>query len=219
MARDEAPPFARGETYANGNLEILNAASGPFGLGGVNLEGKEFVFEPNADGQGGASFGLLGPDPNGRPIRVKVVRNVSTIALKPKRLVKFQTGTTGINLETRVDGYTSVVTDVPAGIVDEFLPPAGVPVNDLFYIIVEGSTIGTSMATGTPALTSGAFTTPGAGTSLTNDDAGRLELQSLAGATTVLGNNLQNRVGRVDSPTTISTVSVNVPVVVRLATR
>lgn len=218
MARDEAPPFARGETYANGNAEILLAASGPFGLGGINLEGKEFVFEPNADATTG-SYGLLGPDPNGRPIRVKVVRNVSGVNLKPKRLVKFQTGTANINLETRVDGYTFAVGDVPAGIVDEFLPAAGVPDQDLFYIVVEGPSIGVSMATGTPALTTGAFVVPGAGTSKTNDDAGRLELQSLAGATTVLGANLQNRVGRADTATTIVTASVNVPVVVRLATR
>jgi hypothetical protein len=219
MARDEAAPFARGETFANGNLEILNAATSALGLGGVNLEGKEFVFEPNADGQGGASFGLLGPDPNGRPIRVRVVRNVSGVHLKPKRLVKYQTGTAGINLETRVDGYTFAVGDVPAGFVDEFLPAAGVPDQDLFYIIVGGTGIGTSMATGTPALTSGCFLVPGAGTSATNDDAGRVELQSLAGATTVLGANLQNRIGRADTPTTIVTASVNVPVIVHLANR
>lgn len=218
MARDEAPPFARGETYANGSTEILNAASGPFGLGGINLEGKEFVFEPNADAEG-APYGALGPDPAGRLIRVRVVRNVSSINIKPKRVVKFQTGTVGVGLETRVDGYVSAVSDVPAGVSDEYLPAAGVPPQDLFYIVVEGPSIGTAMATGTPALTAGAFLVPGAGTSAITDDAGRVELQSLAGATTVLGANLQNRIGRADVPTTITTVNVNVPLVVRLASR
>ena len=219
MARDESAPFARGETFANGNLEILNAANGPYGLGGVNLEGKEFLFEPNADGQGGTSYGLLGPDPNGRPIRVKVVRNVSGISLKPKRLVRYQIATAGINLETRVDGYTFAVADVPAGIVDEFLPAAGVPDQDLFYIVVSGPTIGTSMATGTPAINHGDILVPGSGTAKNNNDSGRLDSQSLAGATTTLGANLQNRVGRSDGISAVATATVNIPVVVSLGVR
>lgn len=216
MARDEAAPFARGETFANGNLEILNAATGPYGLGGINLEGKEFVFEPNADGQGGASYGLLGPDPNGRPIRVKVVRNVSGIALKPKRLVRYQLATAGINLEARVDGYTAAVGDVPAGMVDEFLPTAGVPDQDLFYLVIDGPTIGTSLSASPGTLTHGSVLVPGAGTNKTNDDAGRVALQDLTGATAALGNNIQNRIGRADSVTSVTTTSANVPVVMHL---
>jgi len=216
MARDEAPPFARGETFANGNLEILNAATGPYGLGGINLEGKEFVFEPNADGEGGASYGLLGPDPNGRPIRVKVVRNVSGIALKPKRLVRYQLATAGINLETRVDGYTAAVGDVPAGIVDEFLPLAGVPDQDLFYLVIDGPTIGTSLTTGSVSINQGDRLVPGAGTNKTSADAGCLDSQILTGATATLANNIQNRVGRSDSITQVTTNTANVPVVVHL---
>ena len=216
MARDESPPFARGETYANGNAEILNAASGPWGLGGINLEGKEFVFEPNADGQGGTTYSQLGSDPAGRPIRVKVVRNVSGQNLKPKRLVKFQTGTAGVPLETRVDGYTSAVSDIPAGVTDEFLPTAGVPNNDLFYVVIDGPTIGTSLSASPGTLATGSRLVPGAGTSLTNDDAGRVALQDLTGSAATLGNNIQNRVGRVDSATSITATSANVPLVVHL---
>ena len=216
MARDEAAPFARGETYANGNLEILNAATGPYGLGGINLEGTEFLFEPNADGQGGTSYGLLGPDPNGRPIRVKVVRNVSGQALKSKRLVRYQLGTAGVNLETRVDGYTFAVGDVPAGLVDEFLPAAGVPDQDLFYLVIDGPTIGTSMATGTPAIAHGDILVPGAGTSKTTNDGGRLDSQAISGTAATLANNIQNKVGRSDSIASVTTNTVNIPVVLHL---
>ena len=172
MARDESAPFARGETYANGNMEILNAATGPFGLGGVNLEGKEFVFEPNSQDDTGTSYNSLGSDPNGRPIRVKVVRNASTINLKPRRLARYQLATAGINLETRVDGYTASLADVPAGMIDEFLPAAGVPPQDLFYLVIAGPSIGTSLTTGTVAINHGDRLVPGAGTSNITADAG-----------------------------------------------
>jgi hypothetical protein len=42
MARDEAPPFARGETYFNGTTKD------PVFSDPLNYLGKEYVFEPNA---------------------------------------------------------------------------------------------------------------------------------------------------------------------------
>ena len=215
MARDESAPFARGETFANGNFEILNAANGPFGLGGINLEGKEFVFEPNADATT-PTYAQLGADPNGRPIRVKVVRNVSTINLKPKRLVRYQLATTGINLETRVDGYTAAVTDIPAGMVDEFLPAAGVPPQDLFYLVIDGPTVGTSLTTGTVAINQGDRLVPGAGTTKITADAGCVASQDLTGSAGALGANIQNRVGRADTVVEVVTNTANVPVVVQI---
>lgn len=195
MARDEAAPFARGETYANGNLEILNAASGPFGLGGVNLEGKEFVFEPNSQDNEGL-YASLGPDPSGRAVRVRIVRNVSGILLKPGRLGHYAATSP---YETRVDGYTFATTDRPAGIVDEFLPAAGVPDQDLFYLVIDGPTVFTQLSASPSTLAIGSVVVPGAGTSATSDDAGRVVLQSEAGATTVLGSNIVEQVGYSDA--------------------
>ena len=146
-----------------------------------------------------------------------MVRNVSGQALKPKRLVRYQLATTGINLETRVDGYTIAVTDVPAGMVDEFLPPAGVANNDLFYIVIEGPTTGTTLSTGTVAINHGDRLIPGAGTSKTNDDGGRVDSQVLTGsAATLADNNILNSVGRSDSVTEVTTTGAFIPVVLRL---
>ncbi len=217
MARDDAPPFARGETYANGNMEILNAATEFWGLGGINLEGKEFVFEPNSQDDTGLSYSALGPDPNGRPIRVKVVRNVSGQNLKPKRLARYQLATTG-HQPGDPGGrlHRASVADVPAGMIDEFLPPAGVPTNDLFYLVIEGPTTGTTLSTGTVAINQGDRLVPGTGTSKTDDTAGRVASQVLTGATATLGENILNCVGRSDSVTEVTTTSASIPIVLHL---
>jgi hypothetical protein len=173
MARDEAAPFARGETYYNG--EAIDSGN----LGGINLEGKEYVIEGD----------------DGRPVRLKVVRNSSSIALKPRRAVKFDTGS-GVNVGTRVSGYTAAVGDVPAGVVDEKLPAAGVPANDLFYIVIEGPTEGVTVESGLTAISKGDRVVPGTGTSSTSDDAGKLQKQDVSGTAATLANNIQNVVGR-----------------------
>src|SRR4051794_5355755 len=116
MARDEAAPFARGETYYNGGT--IDQSD----LGGANLEGKEYVFEVNAPDDPTKS------DPSGRPVRVRVVRNKSGQNLKPARIAVFKAADP---YETQVDGYAFAVSDRPAGVIDEFLPSAGVPDGDL----------------------------------------------------------------------------------------
>ena len=219
MARDEAAPFARGETYANGNQEILNAASGPYGLGGVNLEGKEFVFEPNSqdDSTAGSAYSAgFGPDPSGRPIRVKVVRNVSGQNLKPARIARFSAASTNPGpYGTAVDGYATAVGDAVAGVIDEFLPAAGVPNNDLFYVVLSGPTQVQQGATTAATLVIGSAVVPAAYGATAGDDlGGRVTLQDLTGATATLGNNIRNEIGIVS--TANSTAGSLVPI---LATR
>lgn len=182
MARDEAAPFARGETYYNGGPIDAND------LGGPNLEGKEYVFEVNApDDPSGA-------DPSGRLVRVRVVRNVSGVNLKPARIAVFKAADP---YECQVDGYAFAVGDRPAGVIDEFLPTAGVPNNDLFYIVVEGPTKVTQPHTSNTSLTIGARIVPtaGGGASKTDDLSGRVLGQDLTGTAATLGNNIQNAIG------------------------
>lgn len=187
MSRDQQPPFARGETAYNGGTIDTND---PFGLVGVNIEGKEYVFEPDSpDVPAGQS------DPNGRAVRCKVVRNRSGANLKPGRLVHFDESGT-YNLETGVDGYCKALADRPAGIVDEFLPAAGVPANDLFYIVIDGPTKVANQSAAPITTTVGARLVPAAtGASRTDDLAGRVALQDLTGTAATLGNNIQNRIG------------------------
>lgn len=203
MARDDAPPFARGETFANGGpIDSTN-------LGGVNLEGKEYVFEVNAP-DGPTS------DSSGRLIRCRVVRNVSGVNLKPARIAVYKAADP---YETQVDGYTYAVGDRPAGVVDEFLPPAGVPNNDLFYLVVEGPTQVTQTHTSNSSLAVGDRLVPtvGGGASKTDDLAGRVLKQDLTGTAATLGNNIQNVVGF--SGEVNNTVDAVVKAVVRLSSR
>lgn len=182
MARDECPPFARGETYYNGGtIDTTN-------LGGPNLEGREYTFEVNAPDD------PAGTDTSGRQVRVKVVRNVSGVNLKGARLAHFSAASTA-PYETQVDGYTILPGDRPAGVIDEFLPPAGVPNNDLFYLVISGPTSVTNTTTATTFAIGDRLVPATAGATAGDDLGGRVAVQSLAGATAVLGAQLANCVG------------------------
>lgn len=66
---------------------------------------------------------------------LKMVRNVSTIALKPMRVVKYVAGS-----DVLIDGYLAEASGAPAGVVDEFLPSVGVRDDDWFWIVIRGQT-------------------------------------------------------------------------------
>lgn len=188
MARDEAAPFARGETYYNGGT--IDATDDTT-LGGVNLEGKEYCFEPASHDQ---AAGIGTGEYTGRLTRCRVVRNKSGVNLKPARLAHYQASTLS-NYGTRVDGYCIVAADTPAGIVDDLLPAAGVVPNDLFWLVVEGPTQFTNTATGTTFAIGDRVVPAAAGATAGDDLGGRVAVQSLAGATAVLGVQLQNTIG------------------------
>jgi hypothetical protein len=170
MARDEAPPFERGATYYNGETIDSN------NLGGVNLEGREYTFDD--------------PDGTGHKIVCRIVRNASGGALLPKRLAKFKSTHFG----RRVDGYT-VTTGAKGYPIDEYLPAAGVPNNDLFYIVVEGPARVVSTATGTPTVAIGGHVCAITAANQTASDAGLVVAQDLTGATALLAAQVQNAVG------------------------
>lgn len=177
MARDEAPPFARGETFYNGSV--------PSSLSDVarNYEGKEYVFEDTIYG-------------TGLPVRVRVVRNSAAYNLKPKKLVSFDSA----NFGKCVNAYTKT-TAAHGYPVDELLPAGGVAPNDLFYIVVDGPALVTSPAAGVAVNVGDAIV---AITAATTDapDAGRVTTQDLTGATAVLGTQIVNKVGRAMSALT-----------------
>jgi hypothetical protein len=184
MARDDAPPFERGSSfYASGAKEAI--FSDP-----IHYLGKEYVFEPNSEQSSQANNGAL--DSSGRRVRVKVVQNKSGVNLKPARVAHYKASDP---YETQLDGYTFAVGDRPAGVIDEFLPAAGVADGDLFYLVIDGPTKVTQLSASASILAIGDRVVPGTGTSATNDDAGRVVKQDLTGATATLGNNLQNVVG------------------------
>lgn len=125
MARDENPPFKRGEFAPVGDDGSL---AFPY------LEGREYLFEDNDPRSTSGSSASR----TGRMVRCRLVRNVSGAALLPKRLVTFQA--TAGRYGARVDGYADTTAEhcYP---VDEYLPASGVPNNGLFYIVVEGPAV------------------------------------------------------------------------------
>jgi hypothetical protein len=190
-------PFTRGETWYNGaHIDTSN-------LGGVNIEGKEYDSQPNAPDDTNQF------DPSGRPITLKVVRNRSGISLKPGLLAHFDISGT-YPLETGVDGYTDAAVDLVAGVIDEFLPPAGVPPNDLCYLVIRGPSLVQTPASGSIAISVGSTLVPAAGTSRTSADSG---FATKVEATETVADN-RAQVGRAGAACT--TVSTQVPVVVHI---
>lgn len=201
MGREENAPFSRGETFYNGGpIDATDNTT----LGGVNLEGKEFVFEPNSS-DSSSGFSKRQDDQSGRPVRVKVVRNSSGVNLKGGRLAHFSAASTvGGPYGTRVDGYTILPGDRPAGVVDEYLPPAGVPANDLFYIVVGGPTSVTNTTTAATFAIGTRLVPATAGATAGDDLGGRVAPQDLTGATSLLANQVQHTVGYANAANTTS---------------
>jgi len=185
MALFEDLPFERGTTFYNGGT--IDTADLP-----THLEGREFVVN---DIDPASSTNGTKTARTGKKVRLRIVRNSSTIALLPKRLVKYDTSAGALG--GRVDGYTTVTADDWAGVVDEFLPSAGVPANDYFYIAVAGPTnclmplsnLASDVARGDRLV---AIT--GATSQCTT--SGRITAQTMAFTEAVLGNQVQNVIGR-----------------------
>ena len=119
-------PFSLGKTYYDGRtIDTSN-------YGGVNLEGQVCTFT-NINVLSGSTT-VRTPLEDG-PIQARLVRNVSGIALLPGRLVIYKAGFN----DKRVDGYTSTTAQRAAGVVDPYLPTAGVPNGDLFWIVISGT--------------------------------------------------------------------------------
>jgi len=111
------PPFALGQT-----LGVSSTADGVGWVGAV----KTF---PDVD----PATGKI------RSNRIKTciaVRNVSGVALLPRRTVVFKSGSL-----SEVAGYNADTTVPVAGVVDEHLPASGVANNDVFWITVQGPTL------------------------------------------------------------------------------
>ena len=153
MARNENPPWGRGDTFYN-----LFTATTQSTSDGIQYEGKEWVFEdinPNTKAYR-----------SGQYVTCRAVRNVSGIALLPGRLAKFAAGALAANgapggvYGGQVDGYvnttpTANFNDLNARgyPIDEFLPTAGAQDKDLFWVVVKGPAgILTDLATLSPSI-------------------------------------------------------------------
>lgn len=130
----DVPNVARGETLGVTAL-----------TDGLPFEGLEKWF-PDLNH---SATGPVKPKRSNRMVLCRLVRNVSTIALAGKRLVTLshETGTAGPLGLARVSGYGTVefaantASPQKTYALDEFLPTAGLPVNDLGWVVVQGPAI------------------------------------------------------------------------------
>lgn len=208
MARQENPPFPRGETFYNGGT------IDPTNLGGGQMIGKEWVFE-DID----LSGGTVGAKPNrsNRYIKARIVRNVSGINLLPKRLANLAaTQTDGRHFGDEVDGYSDVSAARCGGVIDEWLPAAGVPTNDLFWLVTAGPTQVLTDLAGAATNVFNVGTNVVALTAATSQatTAGRVYPQDLTGATSLLGNQVMNVIGTALSAAT--TANTNAGILIEL---
>ena len=166
MAQTESPPWGRGETFYAG------ATIDPNNLGGLQHEGKLWEFDDLIfinPGQVGAK-----PTRTNRRVLCMAVRNVSGQALLPGRLAHLTVaGATPMINAGRIDGY-AYVTGALAMPIDEFLPAAGVPNNDLCWVVVSGPATCITGASGN-TIAVGGLVDCLAGTGLLTADAGLVE--------------------------------------------
>lgn len=201
MARNENPPFPRGQTFYSGGTIDTNA------LGGVQLEGMEWVFEDVDPRQGTSGASTRRTN---RPVKCRLVRNDGTLTLLPKRLV--QPGVTAGKVKAAAEGYPTATAGKVQGVVDEYLPSTGIPPNDIGWIVIGGPTLVlTDLAGGAnnvinvdDYLVALAGATSGATT------AGRVVTQDLTGATALLGNNVQNVIGVAMSAATTANTNAGI---------
>ena len=177
--------FDRGKTfYAGGTIDTND-------YGGVFLEGQVRIF-PNRDPSNKQTRR------GGQSVVCVCVRNVSTgtFALLPKRLTQWETGYRGLRVNSYAGDSTASADEI-AGVVDEFLPTAGVVFGDLFWLVVEGPTLVKTSITANDALTSeGSLLVATSAATSQATTCGRVMPTLLTGATATLAAFIYNRLGR-----------------------
>lgn len=201
MGPNENLMISRGKTwYGGGTIDTNNLGDGKV------IEGKEYIL-PDVNP-------VTGVYNSGRFVRVKCVRNRSGINLLPKRAVSYKLDATGYADGLAVDGYARTTAARVAGVVDEYLPAAGVPNGDLFLIVIEGpTTMLTDLASGAGSV----FAIGDAVVALTAvtsqaTTAGRIAPQDLTGATAPLALQVQNLIGYAMSAATTANTGANLRV-------
>ena len=210
-----------GSTWYNGG--VIDTSQMPASLSGNQIVGKEWTFED------------INPTANPPTQRTNyykrciAVRNVNLLAMIPgylyssdvKTTLDFGTagqGSAGAQ-RAQADGLVFTPAGDFLGVADEWMPAAGCPQWDICWVTIEGPTVCytaldagadnvialNQRVVGLTAATSGAT------------GAGRVGPQDLTGATSLLGNQVQNVVGR--AMTAMLTANTNSPVLIFVTDR
>lgn len=125
--------FQRGKVYSTGPNRAAGATQ-------TQSKGIEGLVKQFADLDYSSTTGVLAPRSQ-NTVTCILVRNESGVALLPKRLVTWKAGQRG----KQVDGYADFCPDrAIAGVVDEWLPAAGVANDDYFWLTVHGPSLVTT---------------------------------------------------------------------------
>lgn len=189
-ARMDSCPLARGQTDTEGGL--------------TTHLGKVFVLP---DVPISTSNSATSPRTS-HNVKVRVVRNSASFALRPGRAVTFKAGT---NMQ-EVDGYATTTGQEVAGIVDERIAAAGVAAGDDFLIVVEGPSLVLNgiAAAASAAIAEGDYLCALTAVTSGATTAGRLQTQDLTGATALLGAQIQMVIGRALSTVTSANTATQV---------
>lgn len=209
---EDTLPFPRGTTALQNLGQTLTATDAN------HLEGREFEvldWDMSTNPRTLRSY---------RKVRLRVVRNNSGAALPPKRLavlardaaknISSATATAGVSGTTQVAGLArnNTVKGYP---IDEWLPDAGVPDKDLFYIVVKGpAVVKTSVANYTSAIAAGdvLYSALTAATSAVTNGittGGRVNEILDVASTDITAGQLVNRLGRALSANATNTTDSN----------
>lgn len=217
----EELPFPIGTTYFDGQTADTTTNTA------INLEGKEYLTEDL--NYASATFNSVKTQRTAYLKKVRIMRNTSVVAIAGGYLctpASTNGGGAGVAITDgrqfmgRTDGYANVGGSIPTSTqpaygIDEFLPSAGCPVNDLFYATVDGPFLGIVAATAANLLGlsyNGTARPIGIGDLLVADTAaastfgitqlstmtcGKIASLTVGGVTGItLGFNLLNRIGR-----------------------
>lgn len=204
----------RGKGWHNTGTTVASAD-----YGGVEYEGTVRTFKDLAPRSG---FNPRTPR-SGGDVVCRLVRNVSSVKLLPKRAVVWATG----YRNKRIAGYAidNTTPDEVAGITDEHWPSSGIPDGELFWLTVKGPTLWETNSTadennkfsegdwligGTASGSTANATTAGAG------DHGCMSPANLNQATTPQGKTLLRRVAVALSANTTNQTGRDVLVDVKL---
>jgi hypothetical protein len=113
------------------------------------------------------------------------VKNTSGVPLLPKRVVAFNTAAG--KLFSEVNGYSSVTNEERVGVVDEWLPAAGVTANDIFWLTVDGPTEVSAALSGSDLAAGGRLAAITAANSTGTTVSGRVTPNAYAAATDIAG--------------------------------
>lgn len=120
----------RGKTYlSGGNRTIDSTQTTSKAIMGIRKVFKDLDFSATTPSNTSAKAPRSGGE-----VTCILVRNSSGAAMLPGRMAVWKSGAEG----KEVDGYTTTDYAKVAGVVDEWLPAAGVADNDLFWLVVNG---------------------------------------------------------------------------------